>query len=300
MEKRQFGRTDMSVSVLGFGGSQIGIKDLHFSRKEADRLLGKVLEMGINVLDTASSYNTSEELIGHALSGRRNEYYLFSKCGEAATVGLDYPDWDPRAVRPSVERSLKRLQTDYLDLVLIHSCTEAVLRQEELIEAVKQVKRDGLVRYIGYSGDSTDALYAIYTDAFDALETSVNVLDQEALDMTLDEAEKRGMGIIAKRPVANAVWSPSGEMESPDPYVERLRKLDYPFLRGDEELALETALRFTVSVPQVDTAIVGSVDADHIRRNAEVVAKGKLSDVEMRSIRKRWEQAKEPAWEGLI
>ncbi|MCQ6561623.1 aldo/keto reductase [Paenibacillus mendelii] len=300
MEQRSFGKTDMQVSVLGFGGAEIGMEEMNVSLSDAEKLLGSVLDLGINVLDTASSYNNSEELIGRAVSNRRQDYYLFSKCGEGRSVGLNYPDWDARNVRPSVERSLKRLRTDYLDLVLIHSCTEAILRQGELIDAVRKLKEDGLVRYIGYSGDSTDALYAIRTDTFDALETSLNLADQEAISLTLEEAEKREMGIIIKRPIANAVWERSPqEPNYPDPYKERLRKLDYPFLSSNPNNILEIALRFTLSVPQVDTMIVGTTNVTHVQENIEHAAKGKLTATEMNAIRERWREVCEPAWAGL-
>lgn len=301
MEQRQFGKTDMKVSILGFGGSEIGKKGKETPLQDVEQLLKTALNLGLNVIDTASSYNSSEELIGQAVSNRRQDYYLFSKCGEGKTVGLEYPDWDPRNVRPSAERSLKRLQTDYLDLMLIHSCTEAVLRQGELIEAVKKLKQDGLVRYIGYSGDSTDVLYAIKLGVFDALETSLNLLDQEAAAMTLEEASRHQMGIIIKRPVANVVWNSNDEKgSSPPEYEERLKKLNYPFLSGNPDKILELALRFPLSFPQVHTAIVGTTNVEHFRKNAQYAAKGRLSDAEMSVIRDRWNEVREPAWEGLI
>ncbi|PZD92917.1 aldo/keto reductase [Paenibacillus sambharensis] len=302
MEQRQFGKTDMRVTVLGFGSAEIGMdKDLNVSQEDANQLLSKVLDSGINVIDTASSYNTSEEKIGRAISHRRQEYYLFSKCGEGSSVGLDYPDWDARNVRPSVERSLKRLQTDYLDLVLIHSCSEAILRQGDLIQEVKKLKEDGLVRYIGYSGDSTNALYAIQTDEFDVLETSLNIADQEPIDLkTLEEAEKRQMGIIIKRPVANVVWNRGPEApNNPDIYKERLDKLNYSFMNESPDKILEYALRFTLSVPQVDTAIVGTTKPEHVLENIAMANKGKLTDSEMNEIRRRWQEVCEPAWAGL-
>ncbi|GGD83189.1 aldo/keto reductase [Paenibacillus nasutitermitis] len=299
MEKRKFGRTDMQVSVLGFGAAEIGMKSYDLSQKEADLLLHTALEQGINVIDTASSYKSSEALLGNALAGRRSDYYLFSKCGEGTSVGLDYPDWDARNVRPSVERSLSELKTDYLDLVLIHSCSEAILRQGDLIAAVQKLKEDGLVRYIGYSGDSTDALYAIRTDIFDALETSINVADQQAISLTLKEAQTRQMGIIAKRPIANAVWMRQGLENAPDPYIERLAKLDFPFLQGDKDKITEIALRFVLSVPQVDTAIVGTTKPEHLLLNVLHASNGALSGSEMDMILNRWKEVAEPAWAGL-
>ncbi|WNQ12316.1 aldo/keto reductase [Paenibacillus aurantius] len=299
MEKRKFGKTDMNVSVLGFGAAPIGMEE-GVAFEEVRRLLEEVLELGVTVIDTASYYDRSEEYIGRAIGNRRKDYYLFSKCGEGESVGLDYPDWDARAVRPSVERSLKRLQTDYLDLVLIHSCSEAILRQGDLIAEVKKLKEEGLVRYIGYSGDSTDMLYAIGTGEYDAIETSVNIADQEAVHLTLKEAEKAGLGVIAKRPVANVVWKrDESEFNTPGDYKERLEKLSYPFLEKPADDILETALRFTLSIPQVHTAIVGTKNREHFRQNVQQAAKGKLEEREMEAILRRWQEVREPAWAGL-
>lgn len=299
METRKFGKTDMKVSVLGFGSAEIGMDSSTASDQEVGELLNALLDEGVNVLDSASSYKRSEGLIGKHVAGRRSEYYVFSKLGEGESVGLPYPDWDVRNVRPSIERTLRDLKTDYVDLMMLHSCSEAVLRQGDLIEALRDLKREGLTLYIGYSGDSTDALYAVGTGVFDALETSINIADQEALQLTVSEASKRDMGIIAKRPIANAVWARQGLENAPDPYVERLEKLDYPFLKNDSDAIAEKALRFVLSVPFVDTAIVGTTKLEHFRQNIGYAAKGKLPDREILDIRNRWLEVQEPAWAGL-
>ena len=112
MEKRQFGKTDMRVSVLGFGGAEIG-----FEKAEPEavaRLLGEALDAGLNVIDTAECYIDSEELIGQAVAGRRPDFYLFTKCGHPERPGDG--DWRPESLLASIERSLKRLQTDRVDL----------------------------------------------------------------------------------------------------------------------------------------------------------------------------------------
>ncbi len=118
---------------------------------EVDRLLGQALDAGINVIDTAECYGQGEELIGQAVGHRRSEYYLFTKCGHAS--GFDLPDWSPRLLEQSIERSLQRLKTDHLDLIQLHSCSEDTLRQGEVIEVLQQARAAGKTRYIGYSGD---------------------------------------------------------------------------------------------------------------------------------------------------
>ena len=111
------GKTDMDVSALGFGGSEIGYQRV--SAKTVARLLGGALDAGLNLIDTAECYEDSEELIGKALGARRREVYLFSKCGHARGEGR--ADWRGEALLRSIERSLRRLATDHLDLIQLHS-----------------------------------------------------------------------------------------------------------------------------------------------------------------------------------
>jgi aryl-alcohol dehydrogenase-like predicted oxidoreductase len=113
MEKRRLGNTDMNVSVLGFGGSEIGYEGASLSA--VSKMLNSALDAGLNVIDTAECYVTSEELIGKAIGGRRADYYVFTKCGHER--GWSNPDWRPASLWRSIERSLKRLKTDHVDFV---------------------------------------------------------------------------------------------------------------------------------------------------------------------------------------
>lgn len=298
MEKRTYGKTGMQVSVLGFGGAEIGFEGA--DQREVDRLLGSALDAGLNLIDTAECYKNSEELIGRAIADRRSDYYLFTKCGHAA--GLDLPDWDPRMLEQSIDRSLARLKTDYVDVIHLHSCSEEVLRRGDVIEVLKRAKEQGKTRFIGYSGDHTNALYAVRTGAFDSLMTSLNVADQEAIDLTLSEAAERGMGVVAKRPVANVAWRHAAEPDAKAyeyPYWQRLQKLNYGLLQGDLEETVGRALRFTLSTPGVHTAIVGTSKPDRWVENARLLERGALPEAEYMAIRERWQAAAEADWIGL-
>src|SRR3954452_22609849 len=202
METRQLGGTDMRVGVLGFGGAEIG-----FEKAEPEavaRLLGAALEAGLNVIDTAECYLGREDLIGRAVAGRRGDFYLFTKCAHPEQPGVE--DWRPESLLSSIERSLRRLRTDRVDLVQLHSCSEAELRKGDVIAALQQARDKGYTRYIGYSGDGSAARFAVECGAFDSLQTSISIADQEAIDLTLPLAKERQMGVIVKRPIANAAW----------------------------------------------------------------------------------------------
>src|SRR5437660_52171 len=237
MEKRQFGNTDMQVTGLGFGGAEIGFEGA--TPDTVTRLLNGALDAGLNVIDTAECYPGSEELIGQTVSKRRKDFYLFTKCGHPD--GYAAPDnWTPASILQSIQRSLKLLRTDRLDLIQLHSCSEEELRKGDVIAALKQARERGYARYVGYSDDSRAARYAVECGQFDTLQTSVSIADQEAIDRTLPIARQKNLGVIAKRPIANAAWRTGKKPDNAyhHTYWERLQKLQYDFLKGDVKQAV--------------------------------------------------------------
>lgn len=307
MEYRTLGKTDLTVSALGFGGSELGWDGV--SQPDVDRLLGAALDAGLNAMDTAACYFDSEEKIGRALAGRpRDSYHLFTKCGHAS--GLPHEDWTPELVEASIERSLRRLKTDYVDLVQLHSCSAETLRRGDLVEALERARDAGKTRFIGYSGDGENARCAVESGAFDTLQTSINLADQEALELTLPSARARGMGVIAKRPLANVAWRigqpPEDGHEDTvldkdgygDEYKRRLQALAYDFLDAPLQDAVAMALRFTLSVPGVDTAIVGTTRPGRWQQNADLLKAGPLSERAYGTIRRRWREAARADWVG--
>ena len=296
MEKRELGKTGMTVSVLGFGGAEIGFEGA--SSETVDKLLGSAIDSGLNCIDTAECYSDSEEKIGRALAHRRNDFYLFTKCGHAS--GFSEPDWNPAMLAKQIDRSLQRLQTDTLDLVQLHSCGKDLLEQGDVIAVLQKAREAGKTRFIGYSGDRENALYAVECGAFDTLQTSVNIADQEPIHLFLPKALERGIGVIAKRPVANVAWRNGANPPENDyakPYWERLQKLNYEFLAGTD--AVSIALRFALAQPAVATAIVGTKNPDRWHSNAALLDSGPLPAEQIAAIHARWHEISQPDWVGL-
>lgn len=288
----------MVVSVLGFGGAEIGFEGA--TQQEVDDLLNSALDAGLNVIDTATGYVNSEEMIGKAVSGRRDDYFLFSKCGWSGDTGED--SWKPESILAHIEKSLRLLKTDRLDLIQLHSCSEAILRNGDVITAVQTARDKGYTRYIGYSGDGASAKYAIGTGAFDTLQTSINIADQQVLQKNLPMARERSMGVIAKRPIANAAWKTGKKPENAyhHEYWERLTALQYDFLKADLDVAVSIALRFTLSQPGVHTAIVGTKKPGRWKHNAALLESGPLPQAEIDAIRARWNEIAETSWVGQV
>jgi aryl-alcohol dehydrogenase-like predicted oxidoreductase len=300
MEKRRLGKTDMDVSVLGFGGAEIGFENA--SPDAVAKLLKSALDAGLNVIDTGECYRDSEELIGQTVSERREDFYLLTKCGHPHGMESS-ANWSQASLLQSIERSLRRLKTDRLDIVHLHSCSESELRKGEAITALQTARQRGYTRYIGYSGDSRAAHFAVECGAFDTLQTSISIADQEAIELIMPLAHKKQMGVIAKRPIANAAWKTGHKpiQGYHHEYWERLRKLNYEFLHNaDLEKTIGIALRFTLSVPGVHTAIVGTRKPERWQENAKLLEAGPLSEAEFHAIRHRWEEYAPRIWIGQI
>jgi len=306
MELRQFGKTGLKVSALGFGGGPVGY--LETDRREVAVILNTILDRGVNLIDTAAAYAGSEEAIGGAIGHRRDDYVLVSKCGRAYD-DIEGEAWSAQCVEQTIDRSLRRLKTDRLDVVLLHSCDLETLQRGEAVGALVKAREAGKIRFAGYSGDNAAAAYAVGLDDIAVLETSVNICDQANIDTVLPEAQKNNVGVLAKRPIANAAWRAASEqrgmyVDYTRTYAGRLEAMavtpaDLGFA---DEAWPEIALRFTLSQPGVTTAIVGTTRAANVDRNLAVAAKGALPEEALRQLRaafQRAEAAAGEAWLGL-
>ncbi|AWN23321.1 aldo/keto reductase [Deinococcus irradiatisoli] len=288
---RPFGRSDFEVSALGFGAGHIGGDDL--GEQAAGQLLNEVVDRGITLIDTARGYGLSEERIGRHLAWRRKDFILSTKGG----YGVEgVPDWTPENIRWGVERALETLNTDYLDIFHLHSCPLETLQNEELLGALQQVKAAGQVRAIAYSGENEALRWATHCGVFDSVQCSVNPFEQRVLPQ-LRRAAEGGLGVIAKRPLANVPWryaeQPRGEYA--EAYWLRMRAMDYaPPLPWTE-----FALRFSAFAEGVSSAIVGSRNLVNIEANIELLSRGPLPEALRREVEAAF-QAHDQGWEGQV
>lgn len=263
------GKTGLKVSRLGVGLAEIGTLS---DASVAGQLLNAALDGGINFLDTAACYDSSEEWIGRTISHRRREYILATKAGHL-TGGYEGKEWAAKTILDSIERSLLRMRTDYVDVVQLHSCSVDILERGEVIQALLDAKRAGKTRHIGYSGDHEAALWAIASGKFDMLQTTFNLVDQEARKELFPKARAQGMGIIVKRPIANAAWdAPTSTDKVREWYRQRAQAILRigPILRAPEDPIL-LSLGFTLAHEEVDTAILGTRSPEHMRTNIKLV-----------------------------
>jgi len=274
MERVTLGRTGVSIGRLGLGLSEIGHILALEDRDQAGKVINAALDNGIDFLDTAACYGIGEEMVGLTVAHRRDEYVLATKAGHIAG-GYEGEAWAAKTIEDSIDRSLRRMKTDHLDLVQLHTCDIDTLERGDAIRVVQDAKTAGKTRFIGYSGDNEAARWAVDSGLFDTLQTSFNLVDQGARNGTLQAAQASGMGVIAKRPIANAVW---GEPEVPRPYPQIRHYGEEYFARAEEMLAegpvpgapedrILLALGFTLGHAEVNVAIVGTLDPEHMAAN---------------------------------
>ena len=278
MERTMFGKTGLNVSRLGIGLSEIGFNLTRDDLDQAARVMNSALDAGINFLDTAACYDLSEELLGEAVSHRRDEFVLVTKAGHFMPRG-EGEDWTYDLITSSIERSLERMKTDHVDLVQLHSCSVEILDRGDVTRALQDARDAGKTRFIGYSGDNENAEFAVASGEFDTLQTSFNLVDQKARHTLLPAAEAQGMGIIIKRPIGNAVW---GAVKDPQPYehnpdytVEYHRRAAVMQAEGalpdESDDRIMTAMGFTLAHPEVDVMIVGTQRPEHMLSNIELI-----------------------------
>ena len=291
MEKRKLGNTELIVSRLGVGLAEIS----DFSNQAVSnvyQILDMALENGVNFFDTAACYGNSEELIGRAMAERRDEFILSTKAGHI-TGKYAGKAWTAETVHDSVDRSLRRLRTDHLDIVHLHSCDVDILERGEVIQALQDAKQAGKTRYIGYSGDNESADWAVESGLFNTLQTSYNLVDQRARSALFPKAKEQGTGIIAKRPIANAVW---GTKTSPSSYAaeyhHRAKQLAQKgTIPESPENPILLALGFALHQPAIDTAIVGTGDPEHMGENIKLVEESlPISEKAVMELQERFDQ----------
>jgi aryl-alcohol dehydrogenase-like predicted oxidoreductase len=294
MQQRAFGNTGLSLSVLGFGAGNIG--DPGMSEADVENLLNTALDLGITLFDTARSYGLSEERIGRHLHHRRNQVVLSTKVG----YGIPgYQDWTGPMITAGIENALRLLQTDRIDIVHLHSCPLHVLQQGDVVNALSTAVAAGKIRVAAYSGDNDEALWAAESGRFGSIQSSINICDQKAIATSVAEAERRGLGVIAKRSLANSIWrfpqKPAGDAALEN-YWERWQLLARDI--KDEEPG-ELALRFSLSFPAVHSCLVGTRSAINLKENARIAEKGPLPEEIILRLRQAF--ARHGAqWPGVI
>lgn len=296
MERRRLGQSDLLVAPLGLGAGAIGGTDL--TEDEAGTLLNRAVDLGMNLVDAAPSYGLAEERIGRHLSWRRRDVVLSTK-GGYGVPGV--PEWTGECIRRGVERALGLFRTDVVDVFHLHSCPLETLRREDILHACGDVVRSGKVRVVAYSGEGDALDFAVASGVFGAVQTSVNACDQRGLEHGVKAAAARGLGVIAKRTLANAPWRPAPPPDdaAAAEYWKRFHAmgLDRAAPPGGDWAA--AFLRFAAFAPGVTACLVGTRRLAHLAECAAAVEAGRLPEPEVKQLATAFDQV-DAGWGGLV
>lgn len=293
VEETALGATGLKVPRLGLGCQPLGSPTLADSAVAS--LLDVAVDLGVRLFDTAPAYELSEERLGRHLAGRRSQVVLVTKLGYGVQ---GVADWTGECIRRGVEAALARLQTDRIDIALLHSCDLDTLRRGDVVEALIQAREEGKIRLAGYSGENEALAFAISSGAFQVIETSVNFLDQRSLGESLNAAHEAGLGVLAKRPLANAVWR---DNVSGDAAVQEYRRRFLALrsqLDGDFDWP-DLALRFSAFASGVDCAMIGTTREAHLRAAVSAIEAGPLAVADTERLVTAW-NACGIDWPGVI
>jgi aryl-alcohol dehydrogenase-like predicted oxidoreductase len=304
LPRSQLGRTGLTVTRLGYGAMELRGTD-HFPRlspAEASAILNGVLDAGINYIDTSPDYGYSEELIGQHLARRRKEFFLASKCGcPVEPVEVPHAQRKPHSftrenIRAGVEQSLKRMRTDYLDVVQFHiSPPRAVLEELGSVAELEALRKQGLVRFIGISSTLPDLADHIAMGVFDVIQVPYSLVEREH-EQLIHAAAQAGAGVVIRGGVARGIIVKDESVI--DEYPEflqagfRARRRHWRETEVQDLLGgmtpMEFMLRFTISNPDMSTTIVGTANPAHLMDNVRAASRGPLPKDVYEAARKRF------------
>jgi aryl-alcohol dehydrogenase-like predicted oxidoreductase len=293
MEKKLLGRTGLNVTRIGYGAMELRntlFRDGRaFTSQDVELILNKVLDCGINFIDTSPDYLASEEYIGRFLSRRRSKYYLASKCGctdVPGENGYHVHVWTKKNLLENIETSLKRLKTDYLDLWQLHNPTLKEVQDGGLIEVMHDVKRAGKARFIGASIKLPHAEGFIETGAFDTIQVPYSALQSEH-GQIIRKAASNNIGTIIRGGV-----SQGSSLNTREEVVNKWQaweRAGLDDLLAENQSRTQFLISYLLADAAVDTVIIGTITPEHLQSNLDSFRFGPLSAATCSEVRRRLE-----------
>ena len=281
LNKQTLGRTGLNVTDLSYGAMEVRGSRIWGGRpvteEQAKTILNAVLDNGINFIDTANDYGRSEEFIGKFLSTRRNEFFLVTKCGCHVVHKDEHTDdtpheWTRENLFRGLHESLERMKTDYVDVMQLHNPSVEQAEQGDLVAVLNEMKQQGKVRWIGCSSTSPHLETYIKWGMFDVFQIPYSALERVHED-AITAAGKAGAGVIIRGGVARG--EPGVGLGGNDRW-DTFEKAKLDELRAEGESRTAFLLRFTLSHPEMDTTIVGTLYPEHLAENVKIASQGPL------------------------
>jgi aryl-alcohol dehydrogenase-like predicted oxidoreductase len=277
------GRTNLEVTRLGYGAMEIRGSRIWGGRsvteEQAQKILNAVLDVGINFIDTANDYGRSEEFIGKFISHRREEYILATKCGCKVTYRDEHTDetphvWTRENLFRGLHESLERMKTGYIDIMQLHNPPAEETEKNNLVDVLKEMQRQGKVRWISISTTQPHLRFYKELDVFDTFQIPYSALERQH-ENWITESAKAGIGIIIRGGVARGEVGVG--LGSQDRW-KLFEKAGLDDLRANGESRTSFLLRYTLTHPHANTIIVGTLHPSHLQENIDAVLRGSLTE----------------------
>ena len=279
MQTRQLGKTDLQLPIVSFGASSLGQEFRPVQLGEALRSVHVALEHGMNLIDTSPFYGRgmSEVLLGLALRDVPRESYLL--CTKLGRYDLDHFDFSARRVKESVDVSLHRLGTDHLDIALCHDIEFVPMKQivDETLPALKEVQKQGKVRYIGFSG-YPQKIFKFIIDQIDVdcvlSYNQYTLQNTRFMDETVPYLQSKGVGVMNAGPFSARLLTDAplpAWLKEPESVKEAARNVSLLCRERGSDIA-KCALQFSTANPAITTTIAGSANPENIRKWAQWAA----------------------------
>jgi L-galactose dehydrogenase len=277
MEYRKLGRTDLQVSILGFGTAPLGNVYGTTEPSEGKRAVHLAIESGINFFDSSPYYGLtlSEERLGEALVGWRDKVVLATKCGR---YGLDEFDFSAARVTASIDESLRRLRTDHVDLLQAHDVEFGDVDQiiRETVPAMRKIQKQGKARYIGITGYPLKTLVriaeAVPVDSILSY-SRYNLMITDMDDVLTPFAKEHGIGLINAAGLHMGILTQGGAPAwhpAPPAVHEAARKAAELCRKRGFDIA-DVAIRFCLDHPYVSSTLVGIADEEQLKASLKLL-----------------------------
>lgn len=278
--KRTLGRTGIQVTQLGYGAMEVRGHRIWGGRPcsddQARTILNAVVDAGINFVDTANDYGTSELFIGRYLAERRNEFILATKCGCHMQFAGDHDEtphvWTRENLLRNISDSLLKMRTDTVDLLQLHNPDVETCERAKLVDVLKELKQAGVTRFIGCSSTSPHLKTYIGWGVFDVFQIPYSALERRHENLITAAADS-GAGVIIRGGVARG--EPGSGLGNQDRW-QTFEKAQLDELREAGESRTAFLLRYTLSHPHCHTTIVGTLQPEHLHENLAIASRGPL------------------------
>ena len=326
MNYRKLGKTDLTLSEIGFGCQSIAGGLYYKDNNESIKTLLEAFDSGINFFDTSDHYSQgeSEILIGNAFKGKRDKIIIGTKAGTSYSgaanlilklrslgrpvsrylrsmktyfhlfrMGQKNSDFSSDYLITSVEKSLRRLQTDYIDLFQLHKPSRLILEKGGFIETLQKLQKQGKIRYYGIScADNEDAFLCFRYPTVESVQVTINLMDKKFLKEILDSASEKRVGIIARNPRAQGYLTDELSDIMAETYVhnnkehkeKKERASRFRFLVKTDRTLAQAALKFVLGFKEISTVIPRSINRAQLKEVLGTLNAPQLTEQDLEKI----------------